>query len=135
MVVVFQDIKNPYVFVVDTEYDKDQLLQFSGLLFEQIDKKKDIYQLSTSINAYIKSNSITSHIQDYTGIDFELLNKHGVKIKDLNSQLKEVFKDIQEKDVLLVGHNVKHDREIMKKNNLAFIPEHSYCTYNNAKKV
>jgi len=135
MVTAFKTIKNPYVFIVDTEYDKNGLMQFAGLLFEQIDKDNDIYQLSVSINTYIKKDAVDYYAHKFTGITKEFLQAEGVDIEGFDDILNEIFSDIEEKDVILVTHGVKNDRKVLKDAGLTFLPEHSYCTYKNSKKL
>lgn len=135
MLVVFKDVKVPYVFIIDTEYDNDGLMQFAGLLFHQVDKDNEVYQLAASLNTYIYKETVNYYASKFTGITAEFLQEKGVSIEELNNNLGDIFEEVEPKEVLLVSHGVKNDRKVLKKAGIKFLPEHSYCTYKNSKKL
>lgn len=145
MLMVFKGFKQKNVLVIDTEYDsyydekekqsKLRLLQFSGLLFKQYDKKNCIYQLAASKNLYVKQDRINNATLKYTGISRDTIIQLGIAKETFPSQYSKMFEGIEEKDVILIAHGVKNDRKVLKEAGVTFSPKHSFCTYRNAKRI
>jgi DNA polymerase III epsilon subunit-like protein len=135
MLVVFKGIKQEYVYIADTEYDRDALLQSAGLVFQRVDERNDIYQLAFSFNYYIKQRSIHPYIQKFTGITTKWLKENGLTKKEFIDLYDDMFDGIDPKDVLFVSHGTQADKKVIQTSEVKFIPEHFFCTYKAAKRV
>ena len=139
MLVVFRNIKQDNVLVFDAEYNEGQIIQFSGILFRQIEK--DIFQVSKSLNMYIKlrEGKINPFIERFTGINDSFLETFGLEFEDASEQIKE-FIDV-EGSLVLVSHGLTNDRQTMLNNDIDFYINKNnevidgLCTYNAAKRL
>jgi DNA polymerase III epsilon subunit-like protein len=135
MLIVFKGIKQEYVYVADTEYDRMTLIQSAGLVFKRIDERNDIYQLAFSFNYYLKKKKVHQYIEKFTGITSEFLKENGLTKEEFLTLYDDMFVDIDPKDVLFVSHGTQADKTVIKNSEVKFIPEHSFCTYKAAKRV
>lgn len=126
-----------YLLFIDLEFSKDELVQFSGLLFQRIDD--ETYQLMRSINTYITAK-ICYPFVEYTGIKSTFLAENGIPLADAVKLIRDDFlADVPINEILLISHGLKNDRIILKKANLNFTYNNQlvdgYCTFNNAKRI
>lgn len=135
MLVVFKGIKQEYVYIADTEYDKMELIQSAGLVFQRVDERNDIYQLAFSFNYFLKKKEINWYVQKFTGITAKFLKEYGLTKEEFLEVYDEMFEGIHPNDVLFVSHGSQADKKVIKNSEVKFIPEHSYCTYKAAKRV
>jgi DNA polymerase III epsilon subunit-like protein len=135
MLMVFKGIKQEYVYVADTEYDRMEILQSSGLVFKRIDERNDIYQLDFSFNYFVKKEKVHRYIQKFTGITTEFLDENGLTKEEFLTVYDSMFEGIDPNDVLFVSHGSQADKKVIKNAEVSFIPEHSYCTYKAAKRI
>lgn len=137
MLVVFKGIKQEYVYIADTEYDKMELIQSAGLVFQRIDERNDIYQLAFSFNYYIdiKKNKLNKYVEAFTGITADFLRENGLSKEEFLAAYAEMFKGIDPNNTLFVSHGSQADKKVIKQSEVEFIPEHSYCTYKAAKRI
>lgn len=133
MIVVFKNIKHQNVLVADLEYDNDGLMQFAGLLFEQVNEKEDMFQLSASFNFFVKKDKVNKYAEKYTGITLKFLQENGIEIEAIKASIESI--DIDLNDTLFVSHGSKNDRMVLKKSGITDLPSHSFCTYKNAKRI
>ena len=143
MVIKCYNEKHLWLLFIDTEFDQQQLVQFSGALFKRIDD--DTYQLAATINQYI-TTSVSMYFQDYTKITQDFLVANGIPLESLKDLIfGEVLKNVDMKDVMIISHGLKNDRLVLKDNGINFNsyedidgkikPVDGYCTFNNAKRV
>ena len=135
MVLFFKNIKHQHILVCDIEYDHNQVIQFAGLLFKNIDYKNNLYQIETSFNAFIKQDGVNKYITMYTGIDKELLEKVGKTEEEFLKLYTNFIEGVDLHDTLFVSHGSKNDRKILKALVSDGLPKHSFCTYRNAKRI
>jgi DNA polymerase III epsilon subunit-like protein len=135
MLIVFKGIKQEYVYIADTEYDKTELIQSAGLVFQRVDERNDIYQLAFSFNYYIKKPKLNWYVQKYTGITSAFLKEHGLTEEEFLTVYNGMFEDVDPNNTLFVSHGSQADKKVIKEAKVAFIPEHSYCTYKAAKRI
>ena len=110
------------------------ILQFAWILFdiEQnliIEKYNKLISVSDNVN--IDENSIKIH-----NINRENCNKNGENIKDILN----LFKKSLEKSELIIGHNIKFDKDIIMveciRNNISInFNKSEYCTMLNSKNI
>jgi hypothetical protein len=135
LILFFKGIKHKHVFVCDIEYNNNRVVQFAGLLFQSIDTKNSLYQISSSVNIYIKQNDLSTYVSRYTGIDQVFLDQYGESENDFMTQYNKVFSGCDMNDTLFVSHGAKNDRKILKGTTNLSLPKHSFCTYRNAKRI
>jgi len=135
MVLLFKGVKHQHVFICDIEYDSNKLIQFAGLLFKNIDQKNSLYQLQSSVNVYIKQDTVGSYTTKYTGLDSGILDQYGKTESDFINQYYQLFNGVDLSDTLFVSHGSKNDRKILKQFKAIELPKHSFCTYRNAKRI
>lgn len=135
MIVFFKGIKHKHIFVSDIEYDNNKVIQFAGLLFKNIDIKNSLYQIDSSINAYIKQDVVGNYATRYTGIDKTVLDQYGFSQEEFLTQYTKLFAHVDMEDTLFVSHGSKNDRKILKEIVSIELPKHSFCTYRNARRI
>jgi DNA polymerase III epsilon subunit-like protein len=135
MIVFFKGMKHQHIFVCDIEYDNSKVIQFAGLLFKNIDYKNSLYQIQGSINIFLKQDNVSSYARRYTGIEQQFLDSVGETEQDFILSYKEMFRGTEVEDTLFVSHGSKNDRKILKTIPGIDLPQHSYCTYRNAKRI
>lgn len=133
MLVLFPKIKNDAVLVADLEYDNNGLMQFAGLLL--VNQEDDVFQVYRSFNFYVKRSDVNKYAVKYTGITNEFLTEHGLEKDELIEKYNELVKDVNLKNTLFVSHGSKNDRKVLREFGLTDLPQHSFCTYKNSKKV
>jgi hypothetical protein len=135
MILFFKGIKHKHIFVCDIEYDSNKVIQFAGLLFKNVDYKNSLYQIQSSINIFLKQDGISTYTRRYTGIEQQFLDNIGETEQNFIISYKELFKGTDLNDTLFVSHGSKNDRKILKNIPGLDLPQHSYCTYRNAKRI
>lgn len=135
MVVFLKNIKHQHVLVCDIEYDQNRVIQFAGLLFKNIDYKKHLYQIERSFNVFIKQEGVGSYVTLYTGLDTKILQDVGETEKDFLKLYDSFIEGVELVDTLFVSHGSKNDRKILKPLIPKGLPDHSFCTYRNAKRI
>jgi DNA polymerase III epsilon subunit-like protein len=135
MIVLFKGMKHRHIFVSDIEYDGNRVVQFAGLLFQNIDKQNSLYQIHSSINVFLKQPPLGNYTKKYTGLSDAILSDVGLKEEDFIQSYRMLFNDIDMTDTLFVSHGSKNDRKILKMISGIELPKHSFCTYRNAKRI
>ncbi len=139
MLVVFRGIKQDNVLVFDAEYNEGQLIQFSGILFRNIEK--DIFQVCKSLNMYVKlqEGKINPFIERFTGITDIFLEAFGVDIEEAIGKINNLLE--VEGSLVVVSHGLTNDRRTMLNNNIDLYVDKNeeiidgLCTYNAAKRL
>lgn len=135
MVIFLKNIKHRHVLICDIEYDKNRVIQFAGLLFKNIDYKNNLYQIEQSFNVFIKQEGVGTYVTFYTGIDNKMLEAVGETEEDFLKLYDSFIHRVDLSDTLFVSHGSKNDRQILKSLIPKGLPEHSFCTYRNAKRI
>lgn len=76
MIYYMHNISKPYILSVDVEYDKNKLVQVGAIMLKNVGE--NLYQICRSFNVYIKDNSVSRFVQEYTNITEEFLKEYGV---------------------------------------------------------
>lgn len=127
-----------YILFMDIEFSKNELVQFAGLLFKQIDD--ETYQLMRSINQYV-TTKVCYPFMEYTHITNTFLQENGIPIQDVVYLVQEDFLgDINLNQILVVSHGLKNDRAVLSDAGINLIscgekPIDGYCTFNNARRI
>lgn len=135
VVIFLKNIKHKHVLVCDIEYDKNRVIQFAGLLFKNIDYKNHLYQIEQSFNVFIKQEGVGTYVTFYTGIDNKVLESFGETEEAFLKLYQSFIGSVLLSDTLFVSHGAKNDRKILKDLIPNGLPEHSFCTYRNAKRI
>ena len=127
-----------HILFMDLEFNGQELVQFSGLLFVQIEP--ETYQLMSSINQYI-TTKVCYPFMEYTNITNTFLEENGIPLKDFVGILQEEFLgDVDLNGLLVVSHGLKNDRGVLSNAGINLIscgdkPIDGYCTFNNARRI
>ena len=139
MIIKCYNENHPYILFIDLEFNNQELVQFSGLLFKNIDT--DTYQLAKSYTVYI-AQTVCYPFAEYTSITNSFLATNGIPLHDAKVGIEEDFlANIPLKDILLVSHGLKNDRIVLTKNNININvygdnhPVDGYCTFTNARRI
>ena len=119
MLIVFRNIKQKNILVFDAEYNEGDLIQFSGIMFLQVEE--DIFQISKSINIYVQlepNHFINKFIRDFTGISDNFLNENGLTLEEAQKTIQEFIGC--NGDLLFVSHGLTNDRITMENNGIDF---------------
>jgi DNA polymerase III epsilon subunit-like protein len=141
MITLFKGVEYKNVLVFDAEYNEGDLIQFTGLLFRQIEK--DIFQIEKSLNIYVKSEigkSVNPFIEQFTGITNNFLEVYG---ETLDEAIEAIYSlvDVPAADLLVVSHGIQNDRQILVGNGVDLYVDKdgneidSLCTYNAARRL
>ena len=140
MIIKCYNEKHKYLLFIDLEFNNRELIQFSGLLFTQIDDD-GTYQLMRSVNQYVCSKVCYS-FTEYTNITNTFLSQNGIPLQELVNFIGDEFlKDINLSELLLISHGLKNDRMVMNDCgiNLKFDdnkkPIDGYCTFTNGRRI
>lgn len=133
MVIYMHNLIKPYILVFDIEYDKQQIIQISGILLQNI--RKGLYQINRSINIYINNPHLSSFVQNYTNITQEFLDEYGVDLDEAHQLWKEFLEPFDPDDVLVVSHGIYQDSLVLRDNGFDIEDYEHWCTYNMAKWV
>lgn len=120
-----------YILFLDIENDKDKLKQLGGILFKKIN---NLYELQGSINLYIKDKKEPSKFfTKFTGITNSFLQENGM----YEFEAANVFKEFLEPTInlLIVGHGLKTDKDLLKQNHFDIEQYEHYCTWEHSKKL
>lgn len=138
MIIRCYNENHPYILFLDIEFNNEALVQFSGLLFKNIDI--ETYQLMRSINTYV-STKVCYPFMDYTSITNNFLDELGIPLADVISLIEDDFLlDIPYSDLLVVSHGLRNDRLMLMKNGINLLtyndkPIDGYCTFTNARRI
>lgn len=131
MIIYVHKETHPYILVLDIEFDKQVLVEFSGLLFQRIGD--GIYQLAKTCTQYI-NYKVSYPFTKYTNLKRSFLEENGTRIEDVQLVISDDFiGDIPLKDILIVSHGLNNDLKILKQNGIDFSECDKYCTFQNAK--
>ena len=138
MIIHSYNERHEYLLFIDLEFNNKSLVQFSGLLFKQIDK--EVYQMMRSCNFYI-SQQVCYPFAEYTSITNNFLIDNGVPLADAIELINEFLADVDINNLCVISHGLKNDRLILIENGIQFThkengqPIDGYCTFNNAKRI
>jgi DNA polymerase III epsilon subunit-like protein len=135
MIIFFKNIKHKHILVCDIEYDQSQVIQFAGLLFKNVDYKNSLFQIEKSFNVFIKQDDVGKYTAMYTGIDKTILDNVGETEAEFLKLYDSFMQGVDLNDTLFVSHGSKNDRKILKALIPEGLPQHSFCTYRNAKRI
>lgn len=128
----FHNETHEYILFIDTEFDQQELVQFCGLLFRQIDGSN--YVPYRSLNVYIQL-PVTAGFTRYTNISSKFLEHNGVTLEDARWQINEcLLKDVG-KNILLVSHGLHSDLTVLAKNHISLPHAAEFCTFEKAKTI
>ena len=137
---------HPYLLFIDLEFNNQELVQFSGLLFKNIDEDNGIYQLMRSCNQYVSSKVCYPFIE-YTNITNNFLEENGITLKDLQLIIKDdLLGDINPAELLVISHGLRNDRIVLNMAGISILssyygeddkllPIDGYCTFTNARRI
>lgn len=138
MIIKCYNENHPYLLFLDIEFNNDVLVQFSGLLFKNIDT--ETYQLMNSINTYV-ATKVCYPFMDYTNITNNFLAENGTPLESVVELIQDDFlKDINLHDILIISHGLRNDRLMLLKNGINLStyenkPIDGYCTFTNARRI
>lgn len=143
MIIKCYNENHPYLLFIDLEFcnkDKDttQLIEFSGLLFKNIDDS--VYQLMRSYTGYV-TEKVCYPFAEYTAINNSFLEENGIPLKDMVDIIENDFLgNIPLNELLVITHGLKNDRLVMLENGLNLStydnkPIDGYCTFTNARRI
>lgn len=135
---------HPYLLFIDIEFDKENLIQFAGLLFRRIDN--EVYQLIRSGNQYKSpDNRVCYPFVEYTGLTNDFLKENGIPAEDLkNFIIEDMLEDIPLNELEIISHGLRNDRLVLLRNGINLstytedgksFPIDGYCTYKNARRI
>lgn len=138
MIIKVYNENHPYLLFIDLEFTNQELVQFAGILFKNIDQ--DTYQLVGSCNQYV-TTQVCYPFVEYTSITNNFLAQNGLPLKDVIATIEEDFlADINTDELLLISHGLKNDRLVL--NNAGLVlrrsngqPVDGYCTFNNSCRI
>lgn len=134
MIVYFHGLEYPYVVVMDVEHDQGHLIQYAGILLQNIGN--GMYQIARSVNFYVKKAELNEFTVRYTHINTKFLATHGMELEEAQQLFYDEFlEDINPKDVVFVSHGVHQDSIVMKNSGFFIDNSPHLCTYNLSKMV
>lgn len=141
MVILFKNIKKPKVLIFDAEYNEGDLIQFSGILFRNINKELDLFQIEKSLMVYCKPTenyAVNPFIERFTGITSEFLNRRGISLEETSKMIASLL-DFPE-ECVVVSHGVSNDRQVLLENGVDLYENNNkdligICTYTMARRV
>ena len=146
MIIKCYNEKHPYLLFIDLEFNNQNLVQFSGLLFKNIDE--ETYQLAKSYTVYI-TQKVCYPFAEYTSITNNFLESNGISLEDARLGIMEDFLgDVSVDELLIISHGLKNDRLVLGNAgiNLSHYrvenddmiekrPIDGYCTFTNARRI
>lgn len=139
MIIKCYNTNHNYLLFIDLEFNNQDLVQFSGLLFNWIDE--NTYQLAKSYTVYI-TQKVCYPFAEYTSITNNFLAQNGVSLQDATIGILEDFLgEVPLDQLLLISHGLKNDRIVLEKAgiNLTYYaadkPIDGYCTFTNARRI
>lgn len=143
MIIQTYNENHQYLLFIDIEFTNKKLVQFAGLIFQQIDNNENssTYQLMRSTNVYI-TQKVCYPFMEYTHITNNFLIENGITLADAQELIINNFlKNIPLDQTLIVSHGLKNDRLVLKESGIDLINVSTdtlidgYCTYKNAVKI
>lgn len=140
MVIKCYNEKHTYLLFLDLEFNNQELIQFSGLLFKWIDT--DTYQLDRSYTVYI-AKKVCYPFAEYTAITNNFLQENGVPLEDARAGIMEDFlNNVPLDETLMISHGLKNDRIVLDRAGIRIntygennAPVDGYCTFTNARRI
>lgn len=140
MIIKVYNENHNYLLFIDLEFNNQDLVQFSGLLFSRIDD--EVYQLAKSYTVYI-TQKVCYPFAEYTSITNNFLLENGIPLADAKIGIEEDFLgDIPLNETLIISHGLKNDRIVLNKANIKINnygeddkPVDGYCTFTNARRI
>lgn len=130
MEIIFKGEKHKTLMFIDTEFEGERIIQFSGLVF--IYKQPNIYELNSSFNLYLNDHiELSKFTTDFTGISNDFIEKYGIDDKYLNRFWKEITSNYE--DIMIIGHDMHNDLHVLFKNGVNIDQYDYYDTYQKAK--
>lgn len=128
----FNNETHEYILFLDTEFDQQELIQFSGILFRRTEGNN--YTIYRSLNVYIQK-PVTLVFTRYTQLSSAFLEEYGVSLEDAKWQINDcLLKDVNG-DVLLVSHGLHSDLTILERNGITLRHAAEFCTFEKAKHI
>ena len=128
----FYNESHEYILFLDTEFDQQELVQFSGLLFRRVSDNN--YAIYRSLNLYIQG-PVTAAFTRYTGLSTQFLEHNGVTLEDARWQIMDcLLKDVG-KNILLVSHGLHSDLTVLSNNGIVIPHAAEFCTFEKAKTI
>lgn len=123
----FPNERHEYILFLDVEFDKEQLVQFAGILMRRV--QDEYYAIYRSLNVYRKIK-LNYGFTRYTGIKQNFLNQYGITLEEMAKAISDqLLLDVPPQDLLLVGHNLHSDLHILWLNNISLQYGAEYCTF------
>lgn len=135
MVVYLKEMTSKFVLTFDIEYDKDRIIQFSGILLQRVSEDQPLYQVKSNINTYIRKNSVSRTVEELTNLSADYLNDYGVSLKEFQKEIDTLLKGIEPKDLVCVSYGIQQDSLILEKNGVDFDQYTHLCAYNLARSM
>lgn len=140
MIIKCYNENHNYLLFIDLEFNNQDLVQFSGLLFTRIDN--DTYQLAKSYTVYI-TQQVCYPFAEYTSITTNFLTENGITLADAKLGIEEDFLgDVPLNELLIISHGLKNDRIVLDKADININrygeddhPVDGYCTFTNARRI
>ena len=144
MIIKCYNENHPYLLFIDLEFcnkEKEkatQLIEFSGLLFKNIDV--DTYQLMGSYTGYV-TEKVCYPFAEYTAINNSFLEENGIPLKDMvDIIMNDFLGQVPLNELMIITHGLKNDRLVMLENGLNLStynnkPIDGYCTFTNARRI
>ena len=130
MIYYLPKVKEDYILVLDTEFQKSEIIQLSCILLRKT--KGDFFVKYKIINEYFSpKEKLEEDFINHTNIDYKT-----IKDKSKGNTLEEAINrlNLETKEILIVGHNIESDLSILKRNNIN-IKGATYCTHKNTRKL
>ena len=129
----FNNETHEYILFMDIEFDQLNLVQFCGVLLRRLDSSN--YVIYRSLNAYVQCK-VSKYFMRYTGIENDFLERYGVTISDVRSQIQdELLAGVDGNKLLVVSHGVNGDLHILEENGIDIKHSATFCTFEKAKKI
>ena len=139
MIIKCYNENHSYLLFIDLEFNNQDLVQFSGLLFNWIDD--NTYQLAKSYTVYI-TQKVCYPFAEYTSITNNFLAQNGISLADATVGILDDFLgEVSVKDLLLISHGLKNDRIVLERAGINLTtyeddkPIDGYCTFTNARRI
>ena len=133
MIVYFENMTAPYIVVMDVEHDQGKLLQYAGVLFQRVGDS--LYQISKSINFYIKRDAVSNFTAYFTHITEKFLQQYGITEEEAVEQFNQFLEDIPHEDIIFVSHGIHQDSMVMQESGLNIEDSPHLCTHRLARTV
>lgn len=131
MILFLEGMEKPHICAFDIEHDQGRLIQFAGIIFQNVGG--NLYQISRSLNVYIKQPYLSEFISTFSRIDEDFINMYGVELEEAQEQFNSFIDGLD--DILFASHGIFQDSLILKENGIQLGAYDHLCTYELAKRV